>query len=301
MAIANIISGVLCTLPCFGALAGESLWLITPHSNPAKLAGRSQIIKIYGAMCGLRHMNYVDGYLAIFMLVPIIVGVWTWSSPIAALVANLCICMSIPFFLLVGLYIALLPLPMGGVGEETPQVFGVFGVLLGGNLTWRTLDPTFLVPTEYVTVVVGWHAVCMLIFAVYAHNFVALTPKLKYTMKHEKMMDDAVNLGGSKWIRGEPMPVGFKPDKKVLKESEKEMTAVVYMPLWRLLLQCALLLGVLVGALLVVPTLSSPLLKDPRWIYASLAMALAGAGFLIYASKAAIKGGFGKREVNALV
>ena len=69
-------SALLATLPAFGTLAGESLWLITPHNNSPKLAGRSQINKLYGAMCGLRNMNVIDGLMGICIMVPLITCVW---------------------------------------------------------------------------------------------------------------------------------------------------------------------------------------------------------------------------------
>merc|ERR1712113_86574 len=47
----------------------------------------------------------------------------------------------------------------------------VFNLLVGANMVWRTLEPGFLVPAQYAPVIASWHAVCMLIFAIYTKHF----------------------------------------------------------------------------------------------------------------------------------
>ena len=215
MAVVQIVSAVLCTLPAFGTIAGESLWLLTPHNNSAKLAGRSQIIKLYGALCCLRNMHLVDGIMGVCIMVPLIVCLWApvaaFSSPVAALIANLCLASGGPFLMAVGVFLALVcPVDgstMGGVGASTSVVFAVFGLILGGNLAWRSLDPVFLMPPKYIPVVAGWHLICTVIFMVYGTHFVGYISKLKYSIKLEQMKDDAVTAGAT-FIRGDSSPVG---------------------------------------------------------------------------------------------
>lgn len=306
MLVANIISGVLSTLPAFGTLAGESLWLLTPHNLSPKLAGRSQINNVYGALCCLRNMQYIDGLMGVFIMAPLIVCVWTFSSPVAALFANLCLGAAGPFLSLVAIFMIVIP-PMGGVDASAGVAFAVFNLLIGANMVWRTLDPGFLVPAQYAPVIASWHAVCMLIFAIYTKHFLSYAPKLKNTMMLEKMKDDAVTKG-STWIRGEESPVDFGKDlneaaAKALKETvaaaQKEQTEVMFTPLWRFLLEVVVLLGGLAAAVLTAPESLPETFRN--CVYVSLALTLIGSGFVVYVFQNAAKGAYGKQEVMALL
>jgi hypothetical protein len=285
-----ILTGVLSTIIGFGTLAGESLWLLTPHNNSAKLAGRSQINNIYGTMCGLKNMNYIDGVMGVCIMAPMIVSAWMFSSPTAAIVGGLTAGAAGPFLLAVGLFIALIP-PMGGVTVETAYVFAVFALILGAVTVFRCS----VMPAEYVNVVVAWHVFCMVIAAVYSSSFTAMVPKLKHTMKDEKMKDDFVTAGNT-WVRGEGAPVNFVGDSATTAAAKKELDEASFTPLWRFLLETVVILGAL-GAALCYP----PSGGTVAFMYVPLATSAFGSAALVYATMQASKGGLGKQEVLDMI
>jgi len=306
--IAQISSGFLCTVPALGALAGEALWLITPHSNGAKLAGRSMIIRIYGALCCLPKMNVIDGCQGVVMMATIIVCSWIFGSPIAALLQVLCASAAGPWIMLVGLEIALLP-PLGGVDATTGYVFGAFGAIFGLNVVWRCLSPEFAVPAQFVPVVAAWHTLCMMIYAHYASHFLKVLPNLKHTIKLEKLKDEFITEGGTWTADGKApsvvdfptMPHGFKPDAALVAAAEKEQEAVLWQPLPLFLLDNLVILGGLVAALATASTFDGVGDSARSWIFLPLVTSLVGAGFLMYATSKAINGGMGTKAVTDLL
>jgi uncharacterized protein YggT (Ycf19 family) len=292
---AHIASGLLCTLPALGAVAGESLWLLLPHTNSAKVAGRSQIVRLYGGLCGLHHMNVVDGWMSLVIMIPQIVGLWMFSSPMASLITNICIASSGPFLMLIGVFMSLLP-PMGGVDASTGIVFAVFGAVLGGNLAWRSIDPTFNMPTKYAPVVAGWHLVCTIIFFVYGVHFTKYVEKLKFSITLEKMKDDAVT-DGATFALGDAFPTGFTADPKIVAAADKEQAAVPRTPLWRFLLEVVVLLSGLVAASTAMAGSEDSGTDYSALMYLSLVLSIASVSYVIYVNKVATAGGFGTGAV----
>jgi len=284
-----ILFGVLTTIIALGTLAGESLWLITPHNDSKKLAGRSQINNIYGSMCGLKNMNLIDGYMGVCIMAPVIISAWVWT-PTAAIVGGVSAGVAGPFLMAVGLFIALIP-PMGGVTAETAYVFAVFGFILGAATTFRCS----YMPVEYVNVVVGWHVFCMIIAAVYTTHFLNMVTKIKYMMKLEKQKDDFVAAGNT-WVRGEEAPVNFVDDGKTAAEAKKELDGISFTPAWRVFLECVVIVAVLGYELY-----SPPAGGTRDLMYVPLATSAVACAALIYATVQATKGGLGKQEILDLM
>ena len=152
MGAAYIVSGILCSLFSFLIPLADSWWLLIPHDVAAKNSDASMMANIYGALCGVRNMGKVDGVLVLVMLYTVLVCVWI-QTPLAALLALLCLGAAHPFLGFIGIYMALPELLPG----LAPLGFVLVSSVFGANLVWRTADPALGLPAAYVPLVVAWH------------------------------------------------------------------------------------------------------------------------------------------------
>lgn len=264
--------GVCCAVVAFIWLA-DTFWLLCPRAA-VHFQNRSQMLRAYGPLLGVKNVPTFDAALLLVMYTPIVTLVWVASQSIAWL-PTLCLAFSVPFLCMVGIYFAItnfMPAPIS---------FVVLSSLHGAMLLWRCADPVFQVDPRYLPVVLGWALLCSLVFGLCVARLLKRAVALNPAIELELSKIQGLHKSGV-WKAGFEGPDGWYPETQLAVRAKACLQDAHYTSGWSIMALLLFMVTAVGGGMALVwnmpfeHSLSSPETRHYNWVLAAVVLAWEG-------------------------
>jgi len=194
------VSTIFCVLFAALVFLTDSIHLFFPVVESRRYHA-SMLMKLFGPLMGIKHMDRFHAWLTTVMTVPIIAGIWhrnqAWSLLTVTLLATLQ-----PYFLLVAYYMKSCDLRNPSIPLMYSAIFGILG------LVWREIDYTSSFFNIYdIPMITIWHSFISFVVLFFICRIKSRVPLLNASIQVEKIKENSLRKGECTWPNANEMPV----------------------------------------------------------------------------------------------